>query len=68
MRTLADILTWSKLKGSVDYPPSQAGSLITALGAEHDTSIEEFAAIPEDTFLQVIRDVWLLVILCEQRH
>ena len=58
MNTMADIMTWAKLKGDIDYAPSQAGSLLTAVGAESDTTIEEFAAIPEETFLSVIRDVW----------
>ena len=58
LHSLADILAWAKLKGSVAYAPSQAGSLLAALGAEADTSVEEFAAIPEDTFLHIIREVW----------
>ena len=59
LHSLADILAWAKLKGSVAYAPSQAGSLLSALGAETDTEVEEFAAIPEETFLQTIGHVWL---------
>ena len=58
LNLLVDILTWAKIKGSVDHPPSQQATLLSALGADPDTSIEEFAAIPDDTFLEAINTVW----------
>ena len=58
MNNLGDILTWAKLKGSVDYAPSQIGTLLAALGAEADTEVGEFAAIPRETFLDAIATVW----------
>ena len=58
LHNLEDILDWAKIKGSVDYPPSQRGSLLAALGAEPDTTVEEFAAIPEDACIETIHSVW----------
>ena len=58
MSSLSDILKWSRLVGSTWYLPSQQGSLLTALGAETDTTIEEFAAIPVDNFSNVIENMW----------
>jgi len=56
--TFTDIMVWSKLKGSIIYPPSQQGSLLTAIGADIDISIDEFAAIPPDEFDQLLCETW----------
>ena len=40
LHNLDDILAWAKIKGSVEYPPSQRGSLLAALGAEPYTTVE----------------------------
>ena len=59
MESLADIFTWARVKGSADNPVSQMGSLLLALGADEDVTIEEFASIPVANFTRVIEDVWL---------
>ena len=51
MDTLQDVFSWAKIKGDVSYPPSQAATLLAAIGGEDDTSIDEIAAIPPDRFL-----------------
>jgi uncharacterized membrane protein YgcG len=58
MDNLQDIFTWAKIKGSVDYPPSQQATLLAALGADPDATIDEVAAIPEDLYLAAINDTW----------
>ena len=55
---LVDIMTWSKLKGSMDHQPSQQGSLLNALGADADITIDEFASIPPDEFEHILQDTW----------
>ena len=57
MESLADIFTWARVKGSADNPVSQMGSLLLALGADDDITIEEFASIPVANFTRVIEDV-----------
>ena len=42
----------------MDYGPSQQGSLLIALGADVDTSIDEFASIPVQNF-NTLETVWL---------
>ena len=39
------------MEGSARHVPSQQGVLLTALGADADTSVEEFAAIPRGATL-----------------
>ena len=43
----------------MDYGPSQQGSLLVALGADADTTIEEFASIPDTNFFTTLETVWL---------
>ena len=59
LETLADILSWSRLTGTMEYGPSQQGSLLVALGADVNTSVDEFAAIPVQNFLNTLESVWL---------
>ena len=58
LSTLQDILTWAKIKGSIDYAPSQSATLLAAIGGEADTSIDELAAIPPDRFLFHMENTW----------
>ena len=58
MHNMEDIMTWSRFKGSMTHTPSQQGSLIIALGAEPDISIDEFAAVPGDEFDTILNDTW----------
>ena len=55
---LVDILNWPKLKGSMEHQPSQQGSLLNALGADADITIDEFASIPPDEFEHILQDTW----------
>jgi len=59
LRTLDDILAWARVAGTMDYIPSQRGSLLVAAGGDIDTSIEEFAAIPVDNFLHILDTLWV---------
>ena len=59
MHSWDDIFAWARLKGTLDYTPSQRGSLLFALGADNDTSIEEFAAIPVENIFNCLENVWL---------
>ena len=59
IHSLGDILTWARLTGTMDYGPSQQGSLLIALGGDMDTSIDEFASISVPNFFNTIETVWL---------
>ena len=58
LRTLDDILVWARIGGSMDYVPSQRGSLMIAAGGDAETTIQEFAAIPTEHFLHLIDSLW----------
>ena len=59
METLQDIFTWARLKGTLDYPPSQAATLLAAVGGDEDTTIDEFAAISPDRFFRAADTIWM---------
>ena len=58
MASMADIMQWSRLTGTMSHFPSQQGSLIVALGADPGISIEEFAAVPADEYDNILSDIW----------
>ncbi len=59
MHSLDDIFAWARLKGTLDYTPSQRSLLLFAWGADNDTTIEEFAAIPVENISNSLESVWL---------
>ena len=58
LHTLDDILAWARIGGAMDYVPSQRGSLMIAAGGDAETTIQEFAAIPMDNYLNLIDSLW----------
>ena len=59
MESIQDIFTWARIKGSILYGPSQAATLLAAVGGDEDTTIPEFAAMPTDRFFAAIEANWL---------
>ena len=59
MESLQDIFTWARLKGNIDYSPSQSGTLLAAVGADEDTTIDELAAISTERFFHAADANWM---------